>query len=332
MFTSDSRTETYLTQMGVQFAYSNSVKFAHLKPGWDTHNLARPVPKREDAIMEYAALMESGSPAPATILHRTPDGFDVLDGVQRLAAAELNSYSQLSAYIVDSDSDDMVAAIRVLANARLQGRAEPGEWTRRRAVEVLVVGRGMTFGEVAKMGGWRPADIERIADAILWRERIHSVGGPTLPDNMLSMLSQYTTEQQLEKTPKPIASFLHDLKKTQLACSDAEPYVDEFFAPITKQSNAHKIYTARLESFRAEPEVHTRLMGRKRSELSSDVHLLRTLKSAVTVLNGIAEDGEQLPYVDEFYRLLREIETKIKAVAPRRPEAKTANTPADRWK
>lgn len=65
MFTKDSRTETFLAQMGVTFRYTNTLTLADLSPGWDQQNLARPVPKREEAVMEYATLMESGSPAPA---------------------------------------------------------------------------------------------------------------------------------------------------------------------------------------------------------------------------------------------------------------------------
>jgi hypothetical protein len=85
MFTTDSRTETFLTQMGVSYQYTNTVSFGSLRRGWENRNIARPTPQREQAIWEYALLMEQGSPAPAVILHETDKGLDVLDGVQRLS-------------------------------------------------------------------------------------------------------------------------------------------------------------------------------------------------------------------------------------------------------
>lgn len=135
MFTKDSRTENFLTQMGVEFRYTNAIKFSDLSKDWGERNLARPVPKRDEAIIEYASLMDSGSAAPAPILHKGPNGHEILDGVQRIAAAELAGYTNLAAYVVECDSLNVITAIRVLANARLQGRPEPPEWTRRRAVE-----------------------------------------------------------------------------------------------------------------------------------------------------------------------------------------------------
>jgi hypothetical protein len=70
MFTKDSRTENFLTQMGVEFRYSNDVRFSDLESKWRLHNIARPVAIREDAVAEYATLMENGSAAPAVITLR----------------------------------------------------------------------------------------------------------------------------------------------------------------------------------------------------------------------------------------------------------------------
>ena len=91
MFTNDSRTENFLTAIGVKFEYVNGLRLPDdFATGWNTENIGRPVAVREDAVIEYAALMEAGSAAPAPILSRTERGLRVLDGVQRLSAAELN--------------------------------------------------------------------------------------------------------------------------------------------------------------------------------------------------------------------------------------------------
>lgn len=66
MFTTDSRTENFLTAFGVKYEYANGILLpGDFASGWNTENIGRPVAVREDAVIEYATLMESGSPAPA---------------------------------------------------------------------------------------------------------------------------------------------------------------------------------------------------------------------------------------------------------------------------
>lgn len=332
MFTKDSRTENFLTSMGVAFKYTNAVTLADLSQDWSEKNLARPVPKREEAVMEYATLMESGSAAPAPILSNTERGYDVLDGVQRIAAAELAGYTKLSAYIVECDSEDVLTAIRVLANARLQGRPEPPEWTRRRAVEILVVQKGLSSSEVAKMGGWRLADVEKTARALDWGFKIRCIGGPQeLSDAMIETISRHTTQEDITKEPAMISEFLNVLKQGQFSASDAEPFVEEFFQPMSKASKAHEVYKERLEDFKQDPEVVTRTLGRRGAAMRQDVNLRRILKSAATVLDEMAEGSEPVPYIDEFFRLLNTLEDKLHRVAKHHKQPVKAATPADMW-
>ena len=90
MFTTDSRTENFITALGVKLEYRNGLKFPDdFATGWNTENIGRPVAVREDAVIEYATLMEAGSAAPAPILCESENGLRVLDGVQRLSAEEL---------------------------------------------------------------------------------------------------------------------------------------------------------------------------------------------------------------------------------------------------
>jgi hypothetical protein len=332
MFTKDSRTENFLTSMGVAFKYSNSVAFSDMAKGWSETNLARPVAKREEAIIEYATLMESGSAAPAPILHGMEHGYDVLDGVQRLAAAELAGYTKLSAYVVECDSDDVLTAIRVLANARLQGRPEPPEWTRRRAVEILVVQKGLSVAEVAKMGGWRPADVEKTSRALDWGFKIRCIGGPQeMSDAMIETISKHTTQEELVREPTLIAEFLTTIKQAQFSASDAEAFVEEFFQPISKASKIHQVYKERLETFKQDPEVVTRTLGRRGTTMRQDVNLRRLLRAAGTVLDEIAESGAPVPYVDEFFRLLNTLEDKLHRVAKNHKQPVKTAIPADRW-
>lgn len=332
MFTSDSRTENFLTSLGVKFEYVNGIRLPdEFANGWSSENIGRPIPIREDAVIEYATLMEAGSAAPAPILFRSDSGLRVLDGIQRLSAADLNKTTRVSAYIVQTDSEDLRASIRVLANARMQGRAEPAEWTRRRAVEVLVVGRGMSAAEVAQMGGWKPADIKRIAEAIELQLRITNAGGPELPDSWLTELRPFIHDNSLlEQANTPVVGLLQTLKKSRISAADAMPYVESFYAPMPKSANPFREYQLRLDHIHNEPEIKSRLTGRQCAELPKDVVLLRTLKTAETVLGEILTRGERVPNVDEFFRIIDRISRQLKEVAPNK-QAQFARVPADMW-
>lgn len=329
-FTEDTRTETYLTSMGVKFKYSNSVTLEQMSPGWEHVNLSRPKAQREDAIIEYAQLMEGGSPAPAPIICDTPDGYDVLDGVQRISAAQMILTTKISAYIVTSDSPETLTAIRVLSNSRLQGKAESPEYTRRNAVEVLVVDGGLSAAEVARMGGWKTTDVERIAEALKWGRAVEAIGGPKLSGRVLSLLADHTTLSDIAKSPEPIAKFLTTLKAAKFSADDAAEHIEAFFTGLPNRGR-HKTLEDRLEEFVEMPEVEARINGRKSWTVSNDVKLGRALKSAITVLTDIEKTGDSLLNIDEFFRLVNDIDDRLHALAKNHKKANTARVPADRW-
>lgn len=333
MFTTDSRTERFLTSLGVRYEYKNDILLpSEFSPGWNSENIGRPVAVRDDAVIEYATLMESGSAAPAPILCIADTGYRVLDGVQRLSAAELNQITRVSAYVVKTDSEDSLATIRVLANPRMQGRAEPAEWTRRRAVEVLVIGRGMSATEVAQKGGWKPADIKRIAEAIELQNRLSQHGAPELPDAMLAELRPHLDSTNLvEQATEPVVGFLQTLKKSRIAASDAAPFIESFFSPLPKSSNPYATLSDRLEEIHEDPEIRSRLTGRQATELPKDVVLLRTLKTAATVLDEITTHGTRLHNVDEFFRIVARITKQLRCLAPSHKLPQEARVPADLW-
>jgi hypothetical protein len=333
MFTKDNRTENFLTSLGASSEYTNRGTPDKLFPKWDKENMGRPkgFPIREEAVLEYAALSESGSPAPAPICHVRDDGlWGVLDGIQRLTAAFFNGETKFSAYLVTSDSKDLLLTIRVLANARIQGHQEPMEWTKRKAIQVLIVERGMSPEEVARCGGWQVKEIIKLVKVLDWGFKIRAIGGPELPDTMIEVVSKYLPKKELTAAAEPIAEFLNTVKAAKFSANDAEPYVHKFFSPIGKPSKRHEIYAGRLENFNNDPEIQTRILGRRGFAMKRDVVLMRTLKSADTVLDEIIADSDDIPYVDEFFRILKGIDKKLKSVSPNK-SAKTARVPADMW-
>jgi hypothetical protein len=333
MFTTDNRTEAFLKFLGVKFNYTNNLTMEALHGGWDVVNAGRPQARRENAINEYAALMESGSPAPAVIVRRLPDGkISVLDGVQRLAAAIKSGFTRFSAYVVDTDSEDMIESIRSLANVRLQGHTEKPEWQVRNAVQRLVIDRGMSAKEVARLGGWKPANIERLETVLRCGFQIRCIGGPQqLPDGIVFRISEVASDDELRIAAKPVAAFLNAVNKGRFSTEDALPYIDRFFAHVAKRSEAVAVYGERLQEFLEEPEVETRLHGRASPGMAADVNLRRAMKTCIGILDRIAEDGGTLRYVDEFFRLNKQIDARLRKHAPHCAKPDTPRTPADKW-
>ena len=333
MFTIDSRTENYLNQMGVKWKYTNAIRFHDLITGWDTKNLARPVVVREDAVEEYAALTMSGSIAPAPILAVTQSGLDVVDGIQRLTAAQLCNETSISAYVVECDSKELLATLHVMSNARLQGRAEPMEWTRRRAVEVLVCCHSMSCEEVAKIGGWRVQDIESIAKSIEYRKAVESIGGPSnLPDSILSVVAKNTDKQNLLLSGTIGAEFFEVLKRSGFSAEDAEPHIEQFFEPLSKVANCRKIYSERLSAFLSDPDVEVRVKGRKGFIMPPDIKLRRAMKVVIGIIEEIKKSGCDLVGADEFFKLTQQIRDGIHELSSKHKKSVAVRVQADRYK
>ena len=160
-----SRTEAFLTSMGVRWKYSNAVQPKQLKPEWDKENIGRPRAKIEEAMEDYAGRVENGSPMPAPILWKTAKGFVILDGVQRiLVLVELLNATKFSAYIIETDSPNLADTIRVLANVLLQGgHQEPADKDRQRGQsgEYVVVELGLGRRE-QRVGQKRPQEQDQV--------------------------------------------------------------------------------------------------------------------------------------------------------------------------
>ena len=252
----------------------------------------------------------------------------VLDGLQRLAAAETVGFTRYAAYVITTDSDDLAEAIRVVANARLQGHAESAEWTKRNAVQRLIVDLGMSPEDVSAMGGWRSSDLKRLAEILDWGFQVRCIGGPqSLADGIVSRIAGATTKKELRRASKPIASFLNALVKGRFSTTDAEPYIDEFFRPASKAS----AYGERLKEFTENEEVETRLHGRASSGMSTGVKLRRAMRTAIGILDAAIDGNEKLQYVDEFFRLSKQIDKRLSKLAPHHKAAGKPRVTDDKW-
>ncbi len=317
MFTKDSRTENFLTSLGVTWKYTNSMAYAKLAPNWREANLGRPKAKVDDAVLCYAEQMEGGSAAPAPIIWT--EDCSPLDGVQRLSAGELRGYTTFSAYLVETDSEELAQAIRIIANQRLQGSYQESEaFTMQRAIDVLIAEVGWSVEQVAALGGWKPAKVAEKKLLSDWKFAIRKIGGPEkITDGCVKAIASQAKLHDFHAAHEPIADFLNDLVRAKFTNGDSEPYINDFFANVGRKKNLHDIYKDRLEGFREDDEVAARLANpkaRRYSPTNGGNKISRSLKSALTAIENVRDSGERIVYVDEFMHTLRKIERVLKEI------------------
>jgi hypothetical protein len=317
--------------MGPEWGWKR-VKASSLVPNWQT-NPARPKALNDDAIEHYASLMENGSPPPGPILRKVmTDGsaqYDVADGVQRITAlVDYLKVNEFYAYVYETDSEDLAATIRMLANVVLQGHPEPVQWTKRQAIERLVIERGMSMEELAHHSGWKVPDLRKLHTVLTWGFAIRVAGGPTggpkegLGDGIVLAIAENAKMEDLTLAPKPIGAFCHDLKKGKFTngsgMNSAIPYIKQFFSGIDRKKSAkprHKQFERKHQEFRRNKEVETRLEGRRASRRSAEGQLRHAIKTCVTVTGELANSGASVPYMEEFFQLWNQVEKNLKALA-----------------
>ena len=319
MFAKDSRAENLLTHEGSKWRYSNNGSYEKLIPNWEQTNLGRSQATIENIVLEYAARTEAGSSAPAPILRPTSKGLEPLDGVQRLAAERLLGTTKFSYYHAEFDSDLIAKKIRIMANHLLAGHPEPAQWTRRQAIDILIIqpGRdGMSVAEVARMGGWPPRDVEEDLVFLNWAFAIRCIGGPqTLNKGVILNIDKAAHMDDLKIATEPIAGFCNDLKRGRFTNGDSGEYIDEFFDVNRKNRKAlHTQFTRNLERFREDPDIQARLDGRQPKRLTPEVELLRSLKAARTASNKAIASGTSIPYMEEAFQIWNQVDKNLKTI------------------
>ena len=321
MFTTDSRTEKFLHSIGVKWRYSNSLAFAALTPTWDTTNLGRSQVQIDGAIQEYGSLMDRGSAAPAPILWKNADNYhEVLDGMQRLLAERARKPVAFSAYVVESDSQQMVAKIRVFANYRLQGGyQESSEWTLERGIEILVNGGMMSLEEVADVGGWSLSAVREKKQIIDFRHAVCGVGGPErMTDSILKVVAKHATRDDFASAPVALGHFFNDIARMRLSASEAEPYVEQFFNVARAKANLFSQFATKLSEFRGDEDVAARLADPTRrcyQPMTPDGRLLKALKAALTTAEKVLDTSDGVDSTDECFQLIGRLRKTVQQIA-----------------
>lgn len=324
MFCKSNDEENFLTRFGVTWRYSNKETFGTLVPGWDVVNFGRPKARVEDAMLEYAERSKAtGSSGPAPVLRITgrqsqdgsPNGREVLDGVQRLGGQHLLNVTTFSAYLVETDSDLKARQIRVSANAILHGHQESPEWTRRQVVQQLIIEGKMSVEEVARMFGWNPKAVEEERVFLNTGFRIRCIGGPEgLTKGVILQLAEHFQSEDFDKAAKPISAFCQDLKTGKFTNGDVAVHIEKF-CTVKRGGKLplHQQFATRLEEFRADESVQVRLTDKRApNHRRFDTNLLSFLKSAKTAADKLVAERFPMPYPEECFTLLNQIESRVR--------------------
>lgn len=331
MFTTDSRAEKFLDNIGVKYDYSNDVEFCDLAGGWKQTNLGRSQARIAGAIEEYGLLMDQGSAAPAPILwYNDKKGhYEVLDGMQRLMAEELRKPKFFNAYIVRTESLAMVQKIRVFANHRLQGGyQESGEWTLAQAISVLIDTDSMSVEEVAEFGGWTPSAVRAKKEILNFGLAIRSTGGPEkLPDSLVAVVAQHAQRSDFVIAPIPICQFFRDIVATKMSVADAEPHIEQFFSVARSKRNLHEQFKASATDFREDEDIADRLRDpshRRRAPRTPEGRLHATLSAALTTAEKIVRDGDRITGLDEYFQIVVQLKTALTKIQKTSRKRRTA--------
>lgn len=320
MFTTDSRTEKFLDLVGAKWVYLNDISYSHLCPQWALQNLGRSQARVEKAVEEYRTLMDRGSAAPAPILWKNESGqLEVLDGSQRIAAAEARKPVMFSAYVVQTDSEPMARRIRVFANYRLQGGyQESAEWTLERAITLLVATSQMSIEECAEFGGWSISQVRDKAQVVDFRLAIQGVGGPErLPDSIVRLIAKQASKEDFSSAPTSIGRFTNAIQRMRLSAEEAEPYIDQFFSVARSRGKLFDQFEEKWSDFCEEDGVQARLADPSRSRyqpMTAEGRVLKSLRSALTTTQRVLDSGESIYDMAEYFQVVNQIRTALQQI------------------
>lgn len=324
-FAEDSRFTNWITRMGVQFIYREGLRFDELQPDWNTTNQGRPdsTPMDQGLIEKYASAMEQGAIFPSPIIAPDVTGrYEVLDGLQRLNAANQNGQTLFNAYIIKSDNPSVRASIRICANSVLNGTPPSQEWTISKIVDVLYEQFRYSAVDCAN---WSGQPVKKIQEEIDARDvarwlRTFSVDTTVKPANQktfrvaLSNLSPITTRQHITKELPACVKALQAVKANN---DEAVHLLTECFnfKPIHGVAYGQQ-FQKKVDEVMSRPEIRARLSGSRTMHPVDNV--MRALASAITTMRKAAKEKYHADQsqATQIIELLAESQSLARQIVP----------------
>jgi len=275
------------------------MKYDELVSGWNVQNLGRPdgQAKVVEAIDSYANMMVEGSAAPAVIVRKTPRGFDVLDGCQRLHANEKTGSTHFAAYIIKC-SDETARKIRFAANLRLNTAAPVDSlFVLRSLIDEFMVRGSDSARDIADVTGRRESEIEKLykrRQAYTWVatafQADKGTAGPELKDALLDTIADKAQVDDFTGDhSKVVVKFIDQLSACRFRNGDAIHHTEQFFGiKRIGSKNRSTQFRSKQRSFENDPIVHSRLHGGKKQTGVESVDT--KLKALETVVKKYKKD------------------------------------------
>lgn len=324
-FTEDSRLENWLKLRGVKFEYKTGVRFADLMVNWSGVNQGRPdsVPKDEALIEKYASAMDGGAVFPSPVIAKTAYGFEVLDGCQRLNAADLCGQTLFNAYLIKSDNPSVRASIRICANSVLNGTAPSQDWTISKIVDVLYEQHQFSAVDCAQ---WSGQPVKKIQieidsrDAANWL-RCQGVNTTIKPCNQKGFLAAFARLAPFEdrsKLAKELPELVKQLQCVKASNNEAVHLLEQCLdVNRAKGANLQVQVASKMHDVLERPEIKARMTGPRSMHPIDNV--IRSLASLVTSMRSAAKneyhsDGEQSKQIMD---MIAEVKRLGKKIVPR---------------
>jgi hypothetical protein len=336
-FTEDSRLENWLATRGVKYEYRENIRFDELQPNWFNVNQGRPdsVPKDEALIEKYASAMDQGGVFPSPVLAKTSSGLEVLDGCQRLSAADLCGQTIFNGYIIKSDNPSIRASIRICANSVLNGTAPSQDWTISKIVDVLYEQYGFSAKDCSMWSGQPEKRIEieiqsRDASRYLRAQGVDMAHKPANNKGFLAAMATMTTMEDRAKLANELPEIVRKLQMVGATNDEATHLLRECLdVNRAKGADLANQVRSKTDEVMKRPEIAARMKG-KRSLHPVD-NVVRGLTSAITTMRKAVRgdyhaDAEQSR---EILTLLAEGRKLSKRIVPRDVWGKLAEEFAD---
>lgn len=324
-FTEDHRTENWLKQRGVKFEYREQMRFEELTPNWFSINQGRPdsVPKDDSLIEKYAGAMAQGAIFPSPIVAKTPQGYEVLDGCQRLCAADLCGQKLFNAYIIKTENPSIRASVRICANSVLNGTSPSQEWTISKIVDVLY--EQYDFG-VEDCSQWSGQPAKRIQieidsrDAKNWLklQGIDTAVKPANQKGFLACLANLCPMLDREKLTREIPPLVSQLQSIKASNDEAVNLLTQCL-DVERRPKADLAMQvrSRIDEVMRRPEIQARISSSRTYHPVDNA--LRSVAAAVTSMRKAARgefhsDKKQsiqlIELIDETRKLAKRIVPK----------------------
>jgi hypothetical protein len=328
MFTHDTRTETFLNSLGVKYEYDEAILIDELHPDWRCRNLGRKDPVDDDAVLEYAMRMESGSPAPATIVVKHPTGFEILDGVQRISAADHCNFTRFAAYKVSPRTKITTQhMIRHGANTRICGGHTPDiAWALQQAVETLFFVDDCSAEDIAQLMARRVEDVReeiryqktlRYVMSVGYNGRLSERG--TGGKWFLSQVGLYADVSDWSMAPGPLKEMIELFDKCKFKNNSGQKEMLENFFKVNRSPKQNRAaqFGNKLKELKRDPLINNRL--KSKTQTTHIDKILSQMRAAATVISRAADKGECI-HDPEYARLiaetLSEMKVNLKRITP----------------